>query len=101
MSDKSKKPKNLTIKHPCADLVGVWSLPILLDLEAWKKMSGIYNSYTGDGDIIRAIGLGHLEDSDIEKDKFLALLNAQQVKFNKQKVKTCPLFKANEPLAKL
>ncbi len=34
-------------------------------------MSGLFSSYTGDGDILRAIGLGHLEDKEIEKEAFL------------------------------
>lgn len=95
MSDKSKKSKNLSIKHPCADLISVWSLQILVDLEGWNSITGVFSSYTGDGDILRAIGLGHLEDSDMGKKDFNLLIAEQQIKINNQKIKTCPIFKAN------
>ncbi len=58
-------------------------------------MSGLFSSYTGDGDILRAIGLGHLEDKAMEKEEFLTLLTIRQTKLNRQKIKICPIFKAN------
>jgi len=95
MSDKSKKTNSVSLKHPCADLISIWGLTMLIDLEGWQSMNSLYPSYTGDGDVLKAIGLGHLTDIEIEKDAFEKIIISQQKTLNKQKIEICPLFKSN------
>lgn len=95
MSVKSKKITSKSIKHPCADLIRVWALRILIDLESWKSLTCMYPSYTGDGDILKAIDLGYLENVDMEKDVFEQTLITQKSNVNNKKIKICPIFKSN------
>jgi len=95
MSVKSKKITSKSIKHPCSDLVRVWILRILIDLDGWKSLSGMFTTYTGDTDILKAMELGHLEDADLEKDVFEQTIINQQKSFKHQKIKLCPIFKTN------
>ena len=90
-----KKRKHQSLKHPYADQIAIWTLRIMLELNAWRRLSGTFGSYTGDGDLLRAIDLGHIQDTDIEKDDFFNALNTQQIKFASIKVKSCPTFTHN------
>ena len=46
----------------------------------------MFTTFTGDGDILKAIELGHLEDDDMEKDVFEQTLINQQNGFKHQKM---------------
>ncbi len=67
--------------HNQEALVALWSLKILLDLKAWKQMQGRYEGFTSSGEILTCVGLGHLEDEELTKKQFLALLEKQRKKY--------------------
>lgn len=95
MSIRLKKPKRQFLKHPCSDLAAIWGLRILLDLNGWKSMSNGYSSITSDGDILRTIGLGHLEDKEIEKEDFVEELKKRQIAYEQNSINTCPKYRKN------
>jgi len=95
MSIHLNKPKNQFLKHPCSDLAAIWGLRILLDLNGWKSLSTGYISLTSDGDLLRTIGLGHLEDKKMKKKDFLIELRRRQLACEQSKINTCPKYRKN------
>jgi SpoVK/Ycf46/Vps4 family AAA+-type ATPase len=61
------------------DVVGVWGLRILLNLNGLSGLSSF--CLTNDGDILRSFGLGELEDSDIDKKDFAKELKRKQLEY--------------------
>ena len=82
MARHPRKSRNAGIyQHPHADIVGLWCTRILLDLEAWKGLDGWNgNQFTSSGAILKAMGIGHLEDEDIGKREFIKILTQRQVR---------------------
>ncbi len=78
-------------KHPYDNLVGLWCTRILLDLEGMKGLGswGGKPNYTSSGAVLKAIGLGHLEDEDVTTKEFKQLLSARQEYYLK-KIRTAP-----------
>ncbi len=95
MPKSHKKSKHSTLQHPCANLAALWGTSILLNLKGYKQLNNGIFSYTDNGNILRTIGLGHLEDEKITNKKFLGLISRQQEKFAQRKPKICPKYKNN------
>lgn len=89
---KNKKIKHRSLKYPYADLVALWTFRILLNLKCWKNMGGLYGSYTSDGDLLRTIGLGHVEDTNISKEEFHHAIKGQYRLYSGKRHKTCAAF---------
>ncbi len=89
-----KKITQSPLQHPCANLAALWGTSILLNLKGYKQLYNAIFSYTSNGDILRTIGLGHLEDVEISTKKFLKLISRQQEIFA-SKPKICPKYKQN------
>lgn len=95
MSNYQKKRNHKSLKHPCSDLAAIWGLQILLDLKGWKRLTCGFSSLTGDGDLLRTIGLEKLEDKNIKGVEFIEHLAKQQKKFEQKKPQICPKYKNN------
>ncbi len=78
------QPINQTpAQHPCAAMAALWALRILVDLNGWKKMRGYMQHVTADGDLLRTIGLEHLEDKEITPADFLRQLKHQREEYRR------------------
>lgn len=72
------------IRHPMNDVAGLWALRILLNLNGVNSLSAF--CLTNDGEMLRAVGLGDLEGSDIDKKDFAKELRDKQQEYEKN----CP-----------
>ncbi len=68
------RERNYTSDHPCHRVAEYWSLKILLELGGVRGMTGYPKNPTFDGAVLRAVGLGQLEDEPLSKKEFLAAL---------------------------
>lgn len=64
--------------------IALWGLKVLLDLKGWKSLQQGRNDFTSDGEILVPIGLGHLEDKEMNKKQFIKILKKQRDKFENQ-----------------
>jgi len=75
----AKHSEDTQNRHPMNDVVGVWGLRILLNLNGLSGLSSF--CLTNDGDILRSFGLGELEDSDLDKKEFAKELKRKQLEY--------------------
>ncbi len=95
MSKCHKKSKHPSLQHPCADLAAIWGATILLDLKGYKQLNSGYSSYTHNGNLLRTIGIGNIEDKKINAKEFVEKISKQREKFACKKPKICRKYKNN------
>jgi len=68
---------------------------MLLDLKGWRGLSGYPSCFTGDENILKTLGLAHLEDEEMPKHVFLDKLRDRQDHYENCHADTAGNFRTN------
>ncbi len=63
---------------PYSNIVAIWGLRILIQLEGWRRMDQENKYLSDDDDVMRSIGLESLVDKQIGKRELLRILKKKQ-----------------------
>ena len=88
-------PNRMIGPHPNADLAVCWALRLLLELEGYRDFGGYDGNVSVDGSLLRALGLGHLENEEVKMADFIKLLEKRHAHYDRIHPKITGSFKTN------
>ena len=61
-------------RHPCNDVARLWALRALVNLHGYKRLPGYPRDLSPDDDVLRLVGLGHLDYEQVNARGFVGQL---------------------------